>query len=180
MKAQLVLGLLLITTLAMAAAPERAQLQPRPVEDPCALAKRIAQSPTCLAGQACEALELFHESFGRPRVLPTRAGQLPSDLASRLPDADVTLGKVTSYEDAFRRLGEASGVDVLLHPDVKDQGFEADLGPLPVEDAWEKVLRSGGFVTHFDGEKLLVAKAPSTGPRQLGRSWGPTFGCQAR
>ena len=178
MKAQLVLGLLLIATLAMAAGPERSQT--RPVEDPCALAKRIAQSPPCLAGQACEALELFHESFGRPKVMPTGAGQLPSELASRLPDADVTLGKVTSYEDAFRRLGEISGVEVLLHPDVKEQGFTADLGPLPIEDAWEKVLRSGGFLTHFDGERLLVAKTPSAGPRQLGRSWAPTFDCRAR
>ena len=178
MKAQLVLGLLLIATLAMAAAPERSQ--PQRVEDPCALAKRISQSPPCFAGQACEALELFHESFGRPKVMPTGGGQLPSDLASRLPDVDVTLGKVTSYEDAFRRLGEISGVEVLLHPDVKEQGFAADLGPLPVEDAWEKILRSGGFLTHFDGERLLVAKTPSAGPRQLGRSWAPTFDCRAR
>ena len=177
MKAQLVLGLLLITTLAMAAAPER---QPRQVEDPCALAKRIAQSPPCLAGQACEALELFRESFGRPQVLPTGGGQLPSELASRLPDADVTLGKVTSYEDAFRRLGEASDVEVVLHPSVKGQDFVANLGPLPVEDAWEIVLRSGGFLTHFDGERLLVAKTPSAGPRQLGKSWAPTFDCRAR
>lgn len=178
MKAQLVLGLLLITTLAMAAAPERPQAQR--VEDPCALAKRISQSPPCLAGQACEAVELFHESFGRPKVMPTGGGQLPSELASRLPDADVTLGKVDSYEDAFRRLGEASGVEVLLHPDVKEQDFSANLGPLPIEKAWERVLRSGGFLTHFDGEKLLVAKAPSAGPRQFGRSWAPTFDCRAR
>src|ERR1044071_2154517 len=115
MTTKLLLGLLLTTTLTAAAAPNR----PQPAEDPCALARRIAQSPPCLAGSACEALDLWRESFGRPDVVPTGAGQLPSELTSRLPKSEVTLGHVESYEAAFQRLGEASGFEVLLHPGVE-------------------------------------------------------------
>jgi hypothetical protein len=177
MSAKLLLGLLLLTTtLAAAAAPAR----PQPAEDPCALAKRIAQSPPCLAGSGCEALDLWHQNFGRPDVAPASAGQLPPELASRLPDTDVTLGKVESYEEAFRRLGEVSGVKVLLHPDVKEEKVAAQLGPMPVEKAWRVLLGLGGFLTHFDGERVLVAEAPSPRPRQLGRNWAPTFDCRAR
>jgi hypothetical protein len=178
MTAKLLLGLLLTTTLATlsaTAAPDR----PQPAEDPCALAKRIAQSPPCLAGSACEALDLWRENFGQPDVVPAGAGKLPPDLASRLPDSEVTLGNVESYESAFQRLGKASGVEVLLHPGVKGQKIDGQLGSMPVEEAWKVLLGSGGFLTHFDGERVLVAKAPS-GPRQLGRSWAPTFNCRVR
>src|SRR5687767_1352813 len=99
MTAKLLLGLLLTTTLAATAAPNRSQ----PAEDPCALARRIAQSPPCLAGSACEALDLWREAFGQPDVVPVGAGQLPPELASRLPDSEVTLGDVESYEAAFQR-----------------------------------------------------------------------------
>jgi hypothetical protein len=178
MTAKLLLGLLLTTTLTATAvsAPGR----PQPAEDPCALARRIAQSPPCLAGSACEALDLWRETFGRPDIVPVGVGQLPSDLASRLPDSEVTLGKVESYEAAFQRLGKASGVEVLLHPSVKGEKVDGQLGPMPVAKAWRVLLGRGGFLTHFDGERLLVAKAPSSRPRQLGRNWPSTFDCRVR
>lgn len=172
MPAQLLLGLLLTTTLAATAA--------KPVEDPCALARRIVQSPPCLAGRACEALELWRDTFGRPDVFPAGAGLLPPEVASRLPDTDVALGKVDSYEDAFRRLGEVSGVEVLLHPDVKEEKVTGQLGPMPVEQAWRVLLGRGGFLTHFDGERLTIAKAPTGRSQSLGRTWAPTFDCPAR
>lgn len=176
MTAKLLLGLLLTTTLVASAAPDR----PQPTEDPCALARRIAQSPPCLAGSACEALDLWRENFGQPDVFPAGAGQLPRELASRLPDSEVTLGNVESYEAAFQRLGKASGVEVLLHPSVKGEPVDGQLGTMPVEKAWMVLLGRGGFLTHFDGERLLVAKAPSGRPRQLGRYWSPTFDCRVR
>lgn len=177
MTARLLLGLLLITTLSATSAP--IQPQPaQPAEDPCALARRITQSPPCLAGAACEALDLWHEAFGRPKLVPAGAGQLPSDLASRLPDSEVTLGSFESYEAAFERLGEASGIEVVLHPDLKEEKVHGQLGPLPLEQAWRALLNAGGLLTHFDGERVLVAKAPSGQPRRLGRS--STFNCQVR
>ncbi|MEA2560300.1 MAG: hypothetical protein QOH06_1804 [Acidobacteriota bacterium] len=88
MTAKLLLGLLLTTTLTATAAPDR----PQPTEDPCELARRIAQSPACRAGSACEALDLWREAFGQPDVVPVGAGQLPPERASRLPNFEVTLG----------------------------------------------------------------------------------------
>jgi hypothetical protein len=176
MTAKLLFGLLLTATLSATAAADR----PQPAENPCELAKRIAQSPPCLAGSACEALELWRENFGQPDVVPVGAGKLPPELASRLPDSEVTLGKVESYEAAFQRLGKASGVEVLLRPSVKGEKIGGQFGPMPVEKAWKVLLGSGGFLTHFDGERVLIAKAPSGRPRPLGRSWAPTFDCRAR
>lgn len=163
---KLLLGLLLATTLTAAAAPDRLQ----PTEDPCALAKRIAQSPPCLAGSACEALDLWRENFGDPDVFPVRAGELPPELASRLPDSEVTLGGVESYALAFRRLGEASGVEVILHPDIRGKRIDGQLGSMPVEKAWKVLLRSGGLLAHFDGERVRVAEPPSGTVRPLRRS----------
>jgi hypothetical protein len=175
MTAKLLLGLLLTTTLTAAAAPVR----PQPAEAPCALARRIAQSPPCLAGSACEAVDLWREAFGRPDTVPVGAEQLPPELVSRLPDSEVTLGKVESYGAAFQQLGEASGVEVVLHPDVKREKVTGQLGPMSVKKAWRALLGLGGFLTHFDGERVLVAKAPSGRPRSLGRSWS-TFDCPVR
>ncbi|HVG08600.1 MAG TPA: hypothetical protein VNM67_12905 [Thermoanaerobaculia bacterium] len=86
MTAKLLLALLLTTTLTATAAPDR----PQPAEDPCELARRIAQSPACRAGSACEALDLWREAFGQPEVVPVGAGQLPTERASRLPDSRMT------------------------------------------------------------------------------------------
>ncbi len=174
MIAKLLLGLLLTTTLTAAGPRGRTQ----PPEAPCDLAKRIAQSPPCLAGSACEALDLWREAFGTPDVVPVGAGQLPLDLASRLPDSEVTLDEGETLEEAFQRLGKASGFEVLLHPSV-DGKIDAQLGPMPVEEAWKVLLGRGGFLTHFDGDRLRIAKGPSA-PRQLGRNWAPTFDCRAR
>lgn len=176
MTARLLFGLLLITTLSAAAAPDR----PRSSEDPCALAKRIALSPPCLAGSSCEAVDLWREAFGAPKLLPAGVGQLPPELASRLPDSEVTLGGFESYEAAFERLGAASGVEVVLHPGVKEEKVHGELGPMRVAKAWRVLLGLGGFLTHFDGERVLVAQAPGSQPRPLGRSWAPTFDCPAR
>jgi hypothetical protein len=176
MTTNLLLGLLLTTTLAAIAAADR----PQPAEDPCALARRIAQSPPCLAGRACEALELWREAFGQPNILPAGAGQLPPELASRLPDSEVTLGKLESYEAAFEQLGEAWGIEVVLHPAVKGEKVDGELKSMPVKKAWEALLRVGGFLTHFDGERLYIAKAPSGRPQSLGRYRPLTFDCPAR
>ena len=175
MTAHLVLGLLMTATLAAATAPDR----PQPSEDPCALAKRIALSPPCLAGSACEAVDLFREAFGPPDVFPAGAGQLPPELEARLPDSEVNLGKLESFEEVFQKLGEASGIEVVLHPDVKGEKIGGELGPMPVEKAWRALLRPGRFLTHFDGERLLIAKAPGR-PQSLGRYRVPTFNCQVR
>jgi hypothetical protein len=78
MTAKLFFGLLLTATLSATAAPDRPQ---QPTEDPCELARRIAQSPPCLAGRACEALDLWREAFGEPDVVPVGEGQLPPDRA---------------------------------------------------------------------------------------------------
>ena len=176
MTAKLLLGLLLTTALTAAAAPDR----PQPVEDPCALARRIAQSPPCLAGSACEALDLWRKSFGVPDIHPAGAGLLPPELASRLPDAEVNLGKFESYDDAFRRLGEASGFEVLLHPGLKEEKVTGQLGPMPIEKAWQALLSRGGFLTHFDGERLRVAQAPSGRTQPPGRHRSQTFNCPVR
>ena len=173
MPTHLLLGLLLTTHLAATAAPNR----PQPAEDPCGLARRIALSPPCLAGAACEALDLWREAFGKPDIHPA-AGQLPSGLAKRLPDADVNLGRFESSEAVFERLAEASGVEVVLHPDVKEEKFEGYFAPLPVDEAWRVVLGVGGFLAHFDGERVLVAKSPFGRPRP-GRS-SSVFNCPAR
>ncbi|HEX5975207.1 MAG TPA: hypothetical protein VFY57_08620 [Rubrobacteraceae bacterium] len=176
MMTKLLLGLLLATTLT-ADGPPRGRTQPP--EGPCELAKRIALSPPCLAGSACEALDLWREAFGKPDVVPAGAGHLPPELASRLPDSEVTLGTVDSYESAFQQLGKASGFEVLLHPSVAEQKIGMQLGPIPVEEAWKVLLSTGGFLTHFDGERLRIAKG-SSNPRRLGRYWAPTFDCRAR
>lgn len=89
MTARLFFGLLLTTTLTAAAAPDRPQ--PQPVKDPCELARRIAQSPPCLAGRACEAMDLWREAFGEPDVVPVGAGKLPPERTSRLPHSEMTL-----------------------------------------------------------------------------------------
>lgn len=173
MTARLVFGLLMTATFAAAAAQER----PQPAEDPCALAKRIALSPPCLAGSACEAVDLFREAFGAPKVFPAGAGRLPPDLEARLPNSEVDLGKLESFEEAFKKLGEASGIEVVLHPSVKEEKIRGELGPMPVEEAWRVLL--GGFWTRVDGERLLVAKPPARS-RSLGRYRVPTFDCPAR
>ncbi len=108
MTASFFFGLLLTATLSVTAAPER----PQPAEDPCELARRIAQSPPCLAGRACEALDLWREAFGQPDVVPVGEGQLPPERAN--------------------------------------------------------------------GNRTMVAKAPSGRARQLGRYWPSTFDCRAR
>src|SRR5689334_13110035 len=141
MTAKLLLGHLLTTTLAAVAL----QAQPQPAEDPCALAKRITQSPPCLAGAACEALDLWHQAFGRPQVTPVEEDQLPPELLSRLPDTEVNLGKLESIEDVFKKLGEASGVEVVLHPDLKEETISGELGTMPVKKAWRALL-GGGFL----------------------------------
>lgn len=173
MTAKLLLGLLLTATLAAAA-------QAQPAEAPCALAKRIAQSPPCLAGSACEAVDLWREAFGAPRIHPAGAEQLPPELASKLPDSEVNLGKLESFEDTFQRLGEASGFEVLLHPALKEEKLTGELGPMPIAKAWNALLSGGGLLTHFDGERLLIARAPSSRPGPLGRQRSLTFNCPVR
>ena len=111
MTAKLFFGLLLTATLSATAAPERPQ--PQPAEDPCELARRIAQSPPCVAGRACEALDLWREAFGQPDVFPVGEGKLLPERA------------------------------------------------MPAMPA-------------------MAAKAPSSRPRQLGRTWPSTFNCRAR
>lgn len=161
MMIKLLLGLLLTANLTAAAA--------QPTEDPCALARRIAQSPPCLAGSACEAVDLWREAFGVPDVFPVRAGELPPELASRLPGSEVTLEGVESYEAAFRRLGEASGVEVILHPGIKGKRIVGPLGSMPVEKAWKVLLGTGDLVARFDGERVRVAEL-SSGPKRPHRS----------
>ena len=172
MPTHLLLGLLLTTSLAATAAPNQLQV----AEDPCDLGRRIATSPPCLAGSACEAVELWREAFGKPKIYPV-SGQLPPALESRLPDSEINLGTFESFEAAFERLAEASGVEVVLHPDVKGEKGGGHLAPMPVKEAWRVLLGVGGFLAHFDGERALVAKSPFGRPR--GRS-SSMYNCPAR
>lgn len=89
----------------------------------------------------------------------------------------MTLGKLTSFGDAFQRLGGASGIDVLVHPDLAKETIEGDLGPMPVEKVWRALLRAG-LVARFDGDRVLVAR-PSDRPDPR-RYRAPTFRCPAR
>lgn len=175
MTANLLLGLLLTTTLTANAAPVS-----QPAEDPCALARRIAQSPPCLKGSACEAMELFREAFGAPDFFPASVGELPPKLAARLPKSEVDLGKVESFGSAFKRLGEASGIDVLVHPDLAKEEIDGELKPMPVERAWRVLLGAPGLVAHFDGERVLIARPTPSRPGPLGRPRVPMFNCPAR
>ncbi|HEX7183312.1 MAG TPA: hypothetical protein VF756_15860 [Thermoanaerobaculia bacterium] len=180
MTTNLLLGFLLTTTLTANAAPAA-----RPAEDPCALARRISESPPCLAGSACEAFDLWREYFGPPDFFPAGAEKkLPPKLVARLPKSDVSLGKVGSFESAFKRLGEASGIDVLVHPDLAKEEIAGELRPMPLEKAWRVLLGAPGLVARFDGERVLIASTralsdrPGTGP--LGRPRVSTFKCPVR
>lgn len=172
MRDHLLLGLLLTTILAATAASG----QPQPPEDPCALGRRIALSPPCLAGSACEAVDLWREAFGKPDIHPV-AEQLPPGLAKRLPDSEIDLRSFASFEAAFERLAEVSGVEVVLHPDVKGEKINGHLAPMPVKEAWRVLLGVGGFLANFDGERVLVEKSPFDRPRGRSRS---RFNCPAR
>lgn len=175
MTANLLLGFLLTTTLTANAAPV-----PQPAEDPCALGRRIAESPPCQAGSGCEALDLWRELFGPPDFFPAGAGKLPPELVARLPKSDVNLGKVESFGAAFKRLGKASGIDVLVHPDLAKEEMEGEFGPMPLEKAWRIFLGAPGLMARFDGERVLIARPSSGRSGPLGRPRVPTFKCPAR
>lgn len=175
MTANLLLGFLLTTTLTANAAPA-----PQPAEDPCALARRIAEAPPCQAGSGCEALDLWRELFGPPDFFPAGSGELPPELAARLPKSEVTLGKVGSFGSAFRRLGEASGIDVLVHPDLAKEEIAGELKPMPVEKAWRVLLGAPGLMARFDGERVLIARPSSGRSGPLGRPRVPMFKCPVR
>ena len=155
MSSHLAFGLLLAATLA---APP--SVQTPAAEDPCLLAKRVAQSPPCFAEAPCRAEELWRGAFGAPRLRPAGLTALPSDLTARLPKAEVTLGRFNGIEETFKRLGEASGVEVVLDSTAQGE-LSGDLGSVPLEKAWRVLLSTAGLTARLDGDKVVLSKADS-------------------
>jgi hypothetical protein len=62
--------------------------QPLMAEDPCLLAKRVAQSPPCFAESPCQAEALWREAFGAPRLRSAGLTALPFEVAARLPKTE--------------------------------------------------------------------------------------------
>ena len=64
----------------------RQALPPEPRRaDPCAAAREIVRQPPCLAAGDCEALQLWRESFGAPRVEPLDPSQAANRALPRRP-----------------------------------------------------------------------------------------------
>jgi len=160
-------GLLLAATLAVP-------------QDPCLRAKRIAQSPPCFAEAPCRAEELWRGAFGAPRLRPAGLASLPSDLAARLPKTEVTLGKFNGIEETFKRLGEASGIEVLFEDSAAQGKLSGDVGTMPLEKAWRALLSTAGLTARLDGDKVVLSKADPAQQAPRGRAVSSTINCTAR
>jgi hypothetical protein len=167
MSSHFAFGLLLAATLAS---------QPPAVEDPCLLAKRVAQSPPCFAETPCRAEELWRGAFGAPRLRPAGLTALPSDLAARLPKAGVTLGKFNGIAETFKRLGEASGVEVLLDSTARGE-LSGDLGAMPLEKAWRLLLSTAGLTAHLEGDRVVLCFDDLYGPLTIAHSSSRAWAC---
>lgn len=84
-----------------------------------------------------------------------------------------------SEDPCALKLGETSGIEVLLHPDVKEEKISGELGPMAGREGLAGAPAPGTLLTRFDGERLLIAKAPGR-PQPLGKHRVPTFDCPAR
>lgn len=138
--------------------PDRSSLS----EDPCKLARRIAESPPCLEPSDCQAVELWRQAFGAPdvqRARPSVPEGLPRALESRLPDRQITLGEEKEpLVSILRRLAEASELDVIVDRRVTGE-FRGEPGTVPLDEAWRRVLTSGRLTAVVDGKVVLVASS---------------------
>lgn len=155
--------------------PDRSSLP----ENPCKLARRIAEAPPCLDPSDCQAVELWRQAFGAPGLLPVRpdaAERLPRALESRLPDRQITLGEQKeTLVSVLRRLGEASGLDVFVDRRVTGD-FRGEPGTVPLDEAWRRVLTSGRLSVVVQGKALLVGSSRDLSVRLGARQ----FNCPAR
>lgn len=171
----LLLTFLLAAAGAPAVSPDRASSPP---EDPCKLARRIAEAPPCVDPSDCEAVELWRQSFGPPqlhRARPEAPEGLPRGLESRLPDRKITLGEEEPLRSVLRRLAETSELDVLVERTVTGD-FHGKPGTVPLDEAWRRVLSSGGLSVAVEGKLVMVGTS-----RDLpGRPTASLFNCPAR
>lgn len=180
------LGLLLVTAVSLTVFPSL--VQGASPEDPCALARRIAESPPCREKSDCEAVNLWQRAFPPPGSQHAGAdpADLPEDLASRLPDASIRLPEgVRPLRQIAEELAAAAGLGLLVDPGLAlDETIRTPGGSLPLEEAWRRFLRSTGLTARLlpgkgspDGDRILLREAPAPGQP---RGWGPSFDCPAR
>lgn len=169
------LGRLLVTAFALTASP--AFPQGASPEDPCAMARRIAEAPPCLEKSDCEAVDLWRQAFPPPGSQHAAADPA-EELASRLPDARIHLPEGTRpLRVIAEELAAASGLDLLVDPRLdQDARIRTQGGSLPLEEAWRGFLRSAGLTADLlPGNRVLLREAPGQP-----RAWGPSVKCPAR
>lgn len=151
-------GLLLIPTLTASAAAA----QVSPAAGPCAEARRIAESRPCLAGaDDCAAAQRWRQVFGPPGgglAVPERAGTLPADLESRLPDKTAPLQESEPLRSVLARLATTAGIDLIIDSRVTGD-FRTEAGTLPLREAWRKVLGTSGLTVGSVGGRFFVTRA---------------------
>jgi hypothetical protein len=150
-----------------------------PPEDPCGLARRIAEAPPCLDPSDCEAVELWRQSFGAPKVFQARPEApegLPRALASRLPDREITLREEKEpLLSVLRRLAAASELEALVDRSVTGD-FRGEPGTVPLDEAWRRVLTSGRLSVAVQGKVVMVGSSRGW----PGRRTVSSFNCPAR
>ncbi|HYG63868.1 MAG TPA: hypothetical protein VEL74_14925 [Thermoanaerobaculia bacterium] len=143
------LALFLLPTLA---APAAAQVSRG--ADPCLEARRIAESPACLAGAAdCQAAQRWQQVFGTPGT-----GLADPQRTGGLAGKEVRLEATEDLRSVLTRLAAAAGLELLTGPRVTGE-LRAEAGTLPLGEAWRKVLDTAGLVARFEEGKVLVARA---------------------
>jgi hypothetical protein len=177
------LGFLLVTTLALTASPAFAQgASP---EDPCAVARRIAESPPCREKSDCEAVNLWRQAFPPPGSQQAAADPV-AELASRLPDVRIHLPQgARPLGEVAAELAAAAGLQLLIDPRLDPNApIRMRGGSLSLEEAWRGFLLSAGLsadllTTGGPGAegRVLLREAPAPGQPQ---GWGPSFDCPAR
>lgn len=149
MNAKHFLALLLLPTFGAPAAPAAAQVS-RGV-DPCAEARRIAESPACLAGAAdCQAAQRWRQVFGTPGT-----GLADPQRTGGPAVKEVRFEAQEDLRSVLARLAAAAELELVADPRVTGD-FRTQPGTLPLGEAWDKVLGSAGLLAYVDGGRVLV------------------------
>lgn len=153
MNAQHFLALFLLSTLAASTAAAQTS---RGV-NPCAEARRIAESPACLADAAdCQAAQRWRQVFGPPGAGPADP-QLTGSPDSRFAGKEIRLQATEELRSVLARLSAAAGLE--LHLDSRVTGeFETGPGTLPLGEAWHQVMGKAGLVALFQDGRVIVAQ----------------------
>jgi hypothetical protein len=163
MNAKHFLALFLLPT--FAAAPAATKVS-RGV-DPCAEARRIAESPACLAGAAdCQAAQRWQQVFGTPGTGladPQRTG----GPATQLTGKEVRFEATEDLRSVLTRLAAAAELELVVDPRVTGD-FRTAPGTLPLGEAWNKVLASAGLLAHVKDGRVLVVPGDRTDRAQGG------------